>query len=86
MDTLSTFIIEDNGGHDVLELELRKTFYLSKNVHCDMFGQSAKPRGILARILGTFWLVTEEAGLQTLNLNWAYWKSSRVNRCGGLCC
>lgn len=60
----STFIIEDNGGHDILELELRKMFYLSKHVHCDTFGQSAKPWGILARILGTFWLVTKEAGLQ----------------------
>ena len=59
---VSTFIIEDTGGHDVLELDLRKTFYLSENVHCDTFGQSAKPRGILARILGTFWLVT--TGLQ----------------------
>lgn len=54
MDTLSTFIIEDNGGHDVLELELRKTFYLSKNVHCDMFGQSAKPRGIFGQNIRHF--------------------------------
>lgn len=61
---VSTFIIEDNNGHNILELYLRKTFYLSENVHCDKFCQSAKPVGILARMLGTFWLVPEEAGRQ----------------------
>lgn len=44
----STFINEDNSGHDILELYPRKIFYLSENVHSDKFCESANQEAFWA--------------------------------------
>lgn len=46
--SVSTFITEASGGHDILELSLRKIFCLYENIHCNSFCQSAKLKGIVA--------------------------------------
>ena len=81
---VSNFIIEDNSGHNILELYLRKTFCLSENVHCDKFFSVSKTSGHFEQNARHF-LASNRGGwpAETLNSNWGYWKSSRVNRCGG---
>lgn len=60
--SVSACILEVSGGHDILELYLKKIFCLCKDIHCDNCCQSAKLKGIVVNNKGG-WLP------KTLKLN-----------------